>query len=77
VELLNNLLGRYTDCTDKEFGLLLDDHIDKLIEFTFCVIVVGLSSVSTKSRNKEINSECYLSAVSFWEGGVTHGDQET
>ena len=60
MELLNNLLGRYTDCTDEELGLLLDDDIDQFIEFAFGVIVVCLSSVSTKSRNEEINSECYL-----------------
>jgi hypothetical protein len=65
VELFNNLLGRYSDCTDKELGLLLNDDIDQFIEFTFCVIVVCLSSVSTKSRNEEINSECYLSADPF------------
>jgi hypothetical protein len=58
VELFNNLLGGYSDCTDKELSLLLNDDIDQFIEFTLCVIVVCLSSVSTKSRNEKINSEC-------------------
>jgi hypothetical protein len=58
VELFNNFLGRNSDGTDKELGLLLDDHIDQFIEFTLCVVVVCFSSVSTKSRNEEINSEC-------------------
>jgi hypothetical protein len=62
MELFNNFLGWNTDCTNEQLGLLLNDHIDKLIEFTFCVVVVCLSSVSAKSRNKEINSECYSSA---------------
>jgi len=78
VELFNNLLGRYTDRTDEELGLLLNDDIDKLIEFTFCVIVVCLSSVSTKSRNEEINSECYLSVFTPSSGrGDAHEDQES
>ena len=58
VELFNNFLGRYTDSTNEELGLLLNDDIDQFIEFTLCVIVVCLSSVSSKSRNEEINSEC-------------------
>jgi len=68
VELFDYFLGRYTDRTDEELGLLLNDHIDKLIEFTFCVIVVCLSSVSTKSRNEEIDSECYLLAINSSSG---------
>jgi hypothetical protein len=59
VELFNHLLGWYSDCTNKELGLLLNDYIDQFIEFTLCVIVVCLSSVSSKSRNEKINSECY------------------
>jgi hypothetical protein len=77
VELFNNFLGRNTDCTNEELGLLLDDDIDQFIEFTLCVIVVCLSSVSAKSRDEKINSECYLSTDIFQEGGVTHEDQET
>jgi len=70
VELFNNLLGWYTNRTNEELSLLLNDHIDKLIEFTFCVIVVCLSSISTKSRNEEINSECYLSVFTPSSGRV-------
>jgi hypothetical protein len=70
VELFNNLLGWNTDCTNEELGLLLNDDIDQFIEFTFCVIVVCLSSVSAKGRDEKIDSECYLSAwLSLSRGG--------
>ena len=58
MELFNNLLGGHSDSTNEELGLLLNDDIDQFIEFTLCVIVVCLSSVSSKSRNEKINSEC-------------------
>jgi hypothetical protein len=51
VEFLNNFLGRYTDGTDKQFGLFLDNHVDQIVEFTLGVIVVCLSSVSSKLRD--------------------------
>jgi hypothetical protein len=47
VEFLNNFLGRYTDGTNEQLGLFLNDYIDKVIEFTLGVIVVCLSSVSS------------------------------
>jgi len=62
VQFLNNFLRRYTDSADEQLGLLLDDYIDKFIEFTLGVIVVCLSSVSAERRDEKVNSECYLSA---------------
>jgi len=52
MKLLNNLLGWYTDCADEQLGLFLNDYIDKFIEFTLGIIVVGLSSIGSKGGDQ-------------------------
>jgi len=78
VEFLNNFLGWNTDRTNEQLGLLLNDHIDQFIEFTLCIVVIGLSSVTSKSRDEEINSKCYFSASYLHQKeSLTHEDQVT
>lgn len=58
VELVDDLFGWDTDGTDKQLCLFLDNDIDKVIEFTFGVVVIRLSSVGPKRGNEQINTEC-------------------
>lgn len=36
VKLLDDVLGRNSDSTDEQGGLLLDDHVDKLRKLSLC-----------------------------------------
>jgi hypothetical protein len=77
VEFLNDLFRWYTDGTDKQLCLFFDDNIDKIVEFTFGVIVVCLSGVRAKGREKQVDPECYLVSTRREERRGTYEDQET
>lgn len=41
MQLFDNVLWGHADGTYKEFRAGLDDDVDEIVEFTFCVIVAG------------------------------------
>lgn len=41
MEALDDMLGRYTDGRDKEFGAAVDDDADEFVEFAFGIVVAG------------------------------------
>jgi hypothetical protein len=65
VEFVYDFFGWDTDCANEKLGLFLDNDIDKFIEFTFGIIVVCLSSIGSKGGDQQIDSECYLSALTL------------
>ena len=40
VKLLNDMLGWYTDSTNEQPGLLLDNHVDELAQLAFSVVIL-------------------------------------
>jgi hypothetical protein len=57
VQLVHNLLGRHPYSTHKQLGLLLDNHINQVVQPALGVVVVGLAGVSAYLGNEEVDTE--------------------
>jgi hypothetical protein len=57
VQLVDDLFGRYAHGTYEQLGLLLDDHVDELVETALSVIVVCLSGITADGGNEQIDAE--------------------
>jgi hypothetical protein len=58
VQLLDNLLGRYTYSAHKQLGLFLDDDINQLVQVALGVVIVGLAGSGSKGGEEKVDAEC-------------------
>lgn len=72
MQLVHNLLGRHPYRTHKQLGLLLNDHIDQVVQPALGVVVVGLAGVSAYLGNEEVDAE---GEVGRGEGGFELADR--